>query len=90
MHLQPTNCIIAFLKQALLYNSFIWHEMKAKTFRDIFLYLLLLAPALLFVKNYVADYMDGDTIFVQTREDVTVDDIPTITICTGYTYHHCT
>ena len=61
--------------------------MKAKTFRDIFIYLLLLAPALLFVKNYVADYMDGDTIFVQMREDVTVDDIPTITICTGYTYH---
>ena len=60
--------------------------MKAKLFTQIFLYTFLLIPALVFVWKYVAGYMDGDTIFVETREEITTDDIPTITICTGFTY----
>ena len=60
--------------------------MKAKLFTQIFLYTFLLIPALVFVWKYVAGYMHGDTIFVETREEITTDDIPTITICTGFTY----
>ena len=60
--------------------------MKTKLFTQIFLYTLLLIPALVFVWKYVAGYMDGDTIFVETREEITTDDIPSTTICTGFTY----
>ena len=48
------------------------------------LYVGLLVPALVFVYNYVKEYLEGKTFFVETIKPLTLNDLPVATICFGY------
>ena len=47
-------------------------------------YVGLLVPALVFVFNYVEEYLEGNTFFVETTKPITLNDLPVTTICFGY------
>ena len=64
--------------------------MKKRQFLDLALYIVLLIPALVFVHNYVVEYLEGKTIFVQTSIPISAEDVPAITLCFGYNEYNLT
>ena len=58
--------------------------MTVKRTLDWGFYICLLVPAVVFVRNYVEEYLEGKTFFVETTEQLTLDDLPVTTICFGY------
>ena len=58
--------------------------MNVRPFLESALYIALLIPALVFVKSYVVEYLEAETIFVQTSLPINVKDVPVITFCFGY------
>ena len=58
--------------------------MKSKRLLEFILSLCFLVPALIFVENYVQEYLKGETFFVETHEPLSLHDIPTISYCAGW------
>ena len=60
--------------------------MKSKRLLKFILSLCFLVPALIFVENYVQEYLKGETFFVETHEPLSLNDVPTISYCAGWPY----
>ena len=58
--------------------------MKRKRFLDITITICLFVPALIFVENYIVEYLKGETLFVETQEPISLKDVPTVTYCAGW------
>ena len=58
--------------------------MNVRRFLELALYIVLLIPALVFVHNYVVEYLEAKTIFIETSVPITVEDVPAVTFCFWY------
>ena len=56
-------------------------SVKAKSLFNTMLHLFLLGGALIFVKQNIDDYIEGSTGYSASQEHITLNDLPTLTIC---------
>ena len=59
-------------------------RLDIKRILEVTIYFLLLVPALYFVQKYFAEYFEGKTFFIEAREPLTFEDLPTVTYCYDY------
>ena len=53
---------------------------------SVICYIALLLGGLVFVKASIGDYFKGDTSYTETKEPLTLNDLPTLTFCAVYRY----
>ena len=62
--------------------------MELKIFFGIFLYVVLLSGAVVFVHQTVEEFMKHSTTYSEKQELITLNDLPTISFCLDFGVNH--